>query len=321
MNINNTKITLWKEDIRKSVDFYNEWFINFAPKAFRETRVLTTLKVKDALKHTDQLRDISGDFLERHPETLPILRMCTCPPIARDRLIGLADISGNLVKKMEDSQNPGIPLRMKKDALVSQLNQASKVISDLLDFDIFEWLKEEREASEEELYRASTVVADRLCGSMANPIIRNAQESRQIDKLVTFFESRGFTRSKTNKFDEIQAGTYAIHINVPVTNSQDKIINVSVDFAFVPLTGKRGNLPVLVEAKSAGDYTNVNKRRKEEAAKMQQLKSSYQDDNNLVEYILFLNGYFDSGYLGYEAAEGIDWIWEHRIVDIESLIH
>ena len=30
---------------------------------------------------------------------------------------------------------------------------------------------------------------------------------------------------------------------------------------------------------------------------------------------LFLCGYFDSGYLGYEAAEGIDWVWEHRIED------
>lgn len=29
--------------------------------------------------------------------------------------------------------------------------------------------------------------------------------------------------------------------------------------------------------------------------------------------------YFDSGYLGYEAAEGIDWIWEHRISDIDEL--
>ena len=28
--------------------------------------------------------------------------------------------------------------------------------------------------------------------------------------------------------------------------------------------------------------------------------------------------YFDSGYLGYEAAEGIDWVWEHRIEDLEE---
>ena len=45
---------------------------------------------------------------------------------------------------------------------------------------------------------------------------------------------------------------------------------------------------------------------------MQQLRNTYGVD---VSYSLFLCGYFDSGYLGYEAAEGIDWIWEHRIND------
>lgn len=34
-------------------------------------------------------------------------------------------------------------------------------------------------------------------------------------------------------------------------------------------------LPIMIEAKSAGDYTNVNKRRKEEATKMQQLRNTY----------------------------------------------
>ena len=75
-------------------------------------------------------------------------------------------------------------------------------------------------------------------------------------------------------------------------------------------------MPILMEAKSAGDFTNVNKRRKEEAVKMQQLRNTYGQE---ITYLLFLCGYFDSGYLGYEAAEGIDWIWEHRIKDMEQL--
>ncbi len=28
---------------------------------------------------------------------------------------------------------------------------------------------------------------------------------------------------------------------------------------------------------------------------------------------------FDVGYLGYEAQDGIDWVWEHRIDDFEQL--
>ena len=81
----------------------------------------------------------------------------------------------------------------------------------------------------------------------------------------------------------------------------------------MPKAAKTDELPLLIEAKSAGDFTNVNKRRKEEATKMHQLRRTYGHD---VRYILFLCGYFDSGYLGYEAAEAIDWVWEHRINDL-----
>jgi len=83
----------------------------------------------------------------------------------------------------------------------------------------------------------------------------------------------------------------------------------------MPKAAVPGELPLLIEAKSAGDYTNVNKRRKEEATKMNLLRRTY---GNQVRYILLLCGYFDSGYLGFEAAEGIDWVWEHRISDLEN---
>ena len=47
--------------------------------------------------------------------------------------------------------------------------------------------------------------------------------------------------------------------------------------------------------------------------KMALLRANYGES---VQFNLFLCGYFDSGYLGYEAAEGIDWVWEHRIDDL-----
>ena len=46
---------------------------------------------------------------------------------------------------------------------------------------------------------------------------------------------------------------------------------------------------------------------------MSQLRSNY---GNKVRFNLFLCAYFNAGYLGYEAAEGIDWVWEHRIDDM-----
>ena len=63
MGINLDKPYLWKQDIVQSVDLYNTWFMDFAPKAFRETRIITAKSVEDALKVTNYLINISPDLL------------------------------------------------------------------------------------------------------------------------------------------------------------------------------------------------------------------------------------------------------------------
>ena len=118
------------------------------------------------------------------------------------------------------------------------------------------------------------------------------------------------------RFDQMRPGTFSFRLNVPVKReSTSKSINIPVDAVIMPKNAKPSELPFLIEAKSAGDFTNVNKRRKEEATKMNQLRRTYGQN---VRFILFLCGYFDSGYLGYEAAEGIDWVWEHRLDDLRE---
>ena len=93
----------------------------------------------------------------------------------------------------------------------------------------------------------------------------------------------------------------------------DLEVRIPIDVIIKPLKSNKDDLPLFVEAKSAGDFTNTNKRRKEEAVKISQLRATYGKE---VRFILFLCGYFDGGYLGYEASEGIDWVWEHRIDDL-----
>jgi hypothetical protein len=95
----------WKGDIAQSVDMYNDWFIRFAPEAYRTTRVQTTKDVEATLKATKNLTDVGVELLKSNPSVLPSLRMSTCPPLAVDRLIGLAGVSGNLVKVMEKGQS------------------------------------------------------------------------------------------------------------------------------------------------------------------------------------------------------------------------
>lgn len=50
MPVNLDKPHLWKADVARSVDMYNDWFMNFAPDAFRQTRVRVTKDVEAALK-------------------------------------------------------------------------------------------------------------------------------------------------------------------------------------------------------------------------------------------------------------------------------
>lgn len=319
MGINLDRPHLWKKDIIQSVDLYNTWFMDFAPKAFRETRVSTAKKVEEAFEKINYLNDISPEILQKYPEILPILRMSACPPIARDRLVGLAGVSKSLVQNMEDSNNPHISPRMQKAKLMADLQRISDIIVKMADPDIFTWLSEKRPPNDMEIMRSSTIVSDRLCGAVADPIIRNAQEKRQLAAITKLLESKGYSLSENGvRYDEMKPGSFSFHTNIPVyvAGKQGESVNIPVDAAIMPHSAKSGDLPLLIEAKSAGDFTNVNKRRKEEAVKMQQLRSTY---GNNVSYSLFLCGYFDSGYLGYEAAEGIDWIWEHRIKDIEQL--
>lgn len=315
MPVNANKPERWKSDIARSVDFYNDWFMRFAPKTYRDTRVETTGQVVSALKLTDNLTNIAAEALKQNPSVLPILRMSTAPPIARDRLIGLSGVTPNLVRSMEKKQR--IPPRMEEPRVDVELGKVGQVIRKLIDQDLFPWFGLDREPSEKEVQRAATVVADRLCGAVSNPIIRNAQEQRQLAAIEQWLENRGYVRvdeDDRTSFDAMESGTFAFRLNIPVQQEgRARQVNLPIDVVIMPLGASAEDFPLLIEAKSAGDFTNTNKRRKEEATKIVQLRNTFGGD---VQFVLFLCGYFDSGYLGYEAAEGIDWVWEHRIDDL-----
>ncbi len=288
--------------------------MQFAPLAYRDTRVETTKQVESALAQTANLTNITSSVLRQYPSVLPMLRMATAPPIARDRLIGLAGVSPNLVKTMEVNQR--IPPRMERTAVETDLDRIGQIITRLADKNIFPWLDNQQTPTNAEIYRAATIVADRLCGAVADPIIRNSQEQRQLATIKQWLEGRGYSYLKVSKeFPEngMNPGSFSFRVNLPVIQrGRTKNIKIPIDVVIMPFHST-SDFPLLLEAKCAGDYTNPNKRRKEEATKVAQLISTYGDK---INFVLFLCGYFDSGYLGYEAAEGIDWVWEHRIDDL-----
>jgi hypothetical protein len=312
--INADKPHLWKADIAASVDQFNQWFMRFAPEAFRATRVKTTEHVKAALIATRDLRSLDAETLKANPASLPTLRMCTAPPLAVDRLIGLASASKSLIGRMEEGK---LSVRMKAELLDENLNKVCSILSKLLDRDIFPWLDAAKEPTDQERDRASTIVADRLCSAVANPIVRNAQEQRQLALIGDWLDKKGYRKQPLavgKPLTDMDAGTYTFRMNLTVGTTVK--VNIPVDVVIQPKNLRKDHLPILIEAKSAGDFTNTNKRRKEEATKMHQLQATYGKE---VSFVLFLCGYFGTDYLGYEAAEGIDWVWEHRIEDLAAL--
>lgn len=278
---------------------------------------MTTEQAETALRHTTDMTDITPAMLLAQPEILPLLRMAMAPPLARDRLIGLAGVRPGLIHSMEIHGH--IPPRM--NTVASELEKVCHVLQRLIDTDLFPWLSTGGVPTAAERHRAATIVADRQCGAASDPIIRNAQETRQMTAVQTWLENRGYRYLPSGSgatIHTLHPGTFTFRLNVPVNLSGGvRVITIPIDIAIKPRQAVAGSLPILVEAKSAGDFTNTNKRRKEEVAKITQLRGTY---GSGVRFVLFLCGYFDSGYLGYEAAEGIDWVWEHRIDDFVQLV-
>lgn len=313
-SINNMATGQWESDCAASVDYYNAWFMDFVPPSFRAAREQALKKVKAAFQFTKNLQLFDAETLRARPEVLAVARKLTCPPLARDRLSGLSEVSSTFIKRCEESDGQALPEKYR-----SSLQAVFDVITKMLDKDILTWLSpNSRSPSLLSKNRAAIVIADRLCGALADPILRNAQEKRQLKVLSDWLVKRGYQPTTLLSHKRLKPGQYAVHVNMPcrLTEHSDRMVNVSVDLVILPKSATIDEFPILIEAKPAGDFTNVNKRRKEEAKKMEQRRGQYGRD---IRYLLFLCGNFDAQYLGYEASEGIDWIWEHRISDIEEV--
>jgi hypothetical protein len=318
--LNADKTQNWKNDTLESIDYYNDWFLRFAPVTYREQRKVKRGEVERAFAATDCLRTLTVDVLTEHPEILSVLRMSVAPPIAQDRLAGLAYSKKSVIAAMEgDNGKPSrLPAKMPSSERDAQLAKLLDVIREMLDADIFPWLAESRPPERDEVKTGVSIVTDRLCGSAADPIIRNAQETRQLQALAAYLKRHGYREvaaSEIRDVPDMPRGTYAFRKNVEVPHGR-RSVKIPVDCIISRHERGETEPPIFIEAKSAGDFTNTNKRRKEEAVKFGQLKKVF---GKQTRYILFLCGYFDAGYLGYEAAEGIDWVWEHRVSDLLGL--
>jgi hypothetical protein len=238
MAINADKPHLWKTDVAASVDLYNKWFMKFAPKTYRDKRIMVTRDVETGLLRTNDLTQITPAVLKEYPGILPMLRMATCPPLARDRLVGLAYADKNVVLCMEDG---ACPVRMSAAMLQTNLKRIAVTITKLLDRDIFPWLAENKTASATDRARAATIIADRMCGAQSDPIIRNAQEQRQLKIISKYLTAKGYVQKQhptTKPITEMQPGTFGLRMGVTGIqvdrDGKEKKVNIPIDVVIQP---------------------------------------------------------------------------------------
>src|SRR5256886_12488731 len=94
------------------------------------------------------------------------------------------------------SSDPATRADLDQDRKSTRLNsshsQISYAVFCLIKQNIFPWLDAGTEPTDHERERASTIVADRLCSAVANPIVRNAQDQRQLPFIGAWLDKRGY---------------------------------------------------------------------------------------------------------------------------------
>jgi hypothetical protein len=296
----------WDADIARSVGEYDDWYLAESPDMFAEARGRAVEEAAAAMEATNDLREFDGNSLAARPSLLVVARASVSPTMARERFIGFSGAKKGLVETME--RDGKISPRARD--VEAQLKKMADFLRPLLDPSLFAWLLDGRAPTADERDKALLVLGDRLALAFYNPMLRNGQEARQKALMREFLEREGFTESR-GPVSEMPPGTFAFGRNVAAVREDGVPQNFPVDCVVSP---RLEALPLAcVELKSAGDFTNVNKRRKEESDKKEALKRAHGDR---AVFLLQLFGYFDRNYLGFEASAGIDWAWDHRLSDL-----
>lgn len=312
--MNGERKARWGEDIAASIVHYNEWFLSIAPTIYEEAQTTAIDRVREMLKVTSNLTRLDPDVLRNNPRILPSLRMSTRPPLAVDRLISLSGADDNLVRRMERGK---LPNNLGPAQLDADLDRIVGIVLRMADPNVFAWLPNGDNAKRSEIRRAVAIVAERLAGSVANPQIRGGQEQRQVKAVRAWLEARGYSAMpKGTPYDAVLPGSFRFGVRVPGKLDNGDHKTVPVDLVVKSAVAKSDSFPLLIEAKSAGDCTNVNKRRKEEADKARNLRNQHGGE---TRFVMLLGGHFDVGYLGYARGNDIDWVWEHRLDDLTEL--
>lgn len=302
------KPSSWQRDIDRSTAEYDDWFEETAKAILGEQRDEAAELTIATMRETQDLRDLSPEALQKHPAALYVLRQAVLPPLARARLVNFTGVNPSLVDRMEKRRTVGAMT----PEVQADLEALAEYLEPHLDPDLLPWLADDRKPTKRERDRALLLLGDRHARAMFDTEFRNAQEHRQKDRLGRYLKRRGLREGdKSVPVATLSPGTFVMGRNLVGKTATGGSQNLPTDCVIKPI---KKSLPlVALEMKSAGDFVNPNKRRKEESAKHEALGRAYGKKTVMV---LQLFGYFDEVYLEFEASAGLDWIWDHRLKDL-----
>ncbi len=308
--VNADQPSRWKHDITAAVSLHDRWFVDAAHQAFREARHRSSADVDRVLRGTDDLRDISPRTLRDDPAAVWVLRMSAAPPLTRDRLASLAETSTPVISSLEKGGRPG---RLAECDLDATLHRLSVVLDGMLDRELFRWLVDGSRPDPSDRGHAITFVADRTCHALAAHILQHAQQQRQRRTVEGWLESYGYrVREVATDLDptNLAPGTYVSGARVVVGTRSP--LEVPVDLMVQP-HDKARHRPLFIQA---GSFDSTKPTRNKEAQRARHLRDHFGGE---IVSVLLLGGVLDQRYLGERAAEGIDWIWEHRVGDLIAM--
>lgn len=310
--LNATSVTLWEADRARAKESIIKWLAESSEISTKR------LEVEGRAKNVFQMligQKTLAEIIFQNPGSLLFLRSVTRRNIGTSQIATFLEMTTSAYEAYEAG---------KKSLPLETANKIANLLATELDTSIVSWILSENIPSESEITRTVVISADRILQRATSTQLRYMHEPRQLGILKKFLESRGYTevpgKGIVNPKTDLAQGTFAFRVNVDGTTVDGINLKQNVDTLVMPKTASSEVFPIFIEAKSMTDEVNPNKRQKEEAQKVDNLRRRWQTEDERINFILLLGGTVPKRYLEVEAGSGLDWIWEHRVEDLAELL-
>ncbi len=153
-----------------------------------------------------------------------------------------------------------------------------------------------------------------------NPVetrrVHQAQVHWYLGLIHSWLADHGYDHLDGSRFTslpDVPAGTFATGVKASIQLSCGSHRDwMQAGVVVKPKQPASDSPPIIVLTALFASFGESFRRRKTDVNRISKFRLAYGEG---VPIVLALWGYIDAGYLGCQAAEGIDWIWAHRLSD------